>query len=288
MPHEALLPPAFGTAAEAPAVPPPVGAAPKRVQTRPFATGRTIIALILREMSTRYGRSPGGYLWALLEPLGAVALMALAFSLLMRHPALGTSFLLFYATGHLPFTLYQSVMNVVARSLNYSRPLLMYPAVTWLDAVIARFLLNTLTGMMVSYILLTAIISLTDTGAVLQIGPILMAALMAAALGLGVGCLNCVLNGLFPTWEMIWSIATRPLFLASGVLILYEDMPRVLQDILWYNPLLHVTGEMRRGFYPMYSADYVSPVYVFLIALTCIAAGLVFLSRYHRTILNDG
>ena len=111
------------------------------------------------------------------------SLSLLAFSLLMRHPALGTSFLLFYATGHLPFTLYQSVMNVVARSLNYSRPLLMYPAVTWLDAVIARFLLNTLTGMMVSYILLTAIISLTDTGAVLQIGPILMAALMAAALG---------------------------------------------------------------------------------------------------------
>ena len=34
----------------------------RRVKTRSYATGRTIMALVLREMSTRYGRTPGGYI----------------------------------------------------------------------------------------------------------------------------------------------------------------------------------------------------------------------------------
>ena len=35
------------------------------IQHTRFATLRTITALILREMATTYGRSPGGYVWAI-------------------------------------------------------------------------------------------------------------------------------------------------------------------------------------------------------------------------------
>lgn len=261
-------------------------AAPRRVQTRSFAMGRTVLALILREMTTRYGQSPGGYLWAVLEPLGAILLLAVGFSLIARHPPLGTSFLLFYATGYLPFSLYQSLANVTARALIYSKSLLLYPAVTWVDAVLARFLLNTLTTVMISYILLSGIMLMTETRTVLEIGPILMAYAMAMCLGLGVGSLNCVLFGLFPAWEMVWSILSRPLFLASGILILYEQLSVTLRNILWFNPLLHITGEMRKGFYPMYSADYSSPAYVFGIGLGALMLGFVLLGRYHRDILS--
>ena len=37
---------------------------------------------------------------------------------------------------------------------------------------------------------------------------------------------------------------------------------------LWYNPLAHIIGEMRAGFYGTYQADYVSGPYVFGIGLT--------------------
>lgn len=60
-----------------------------------FATSmRSVSALMLREMSTRYGRTPGGYIWAILEPLGMIIILGLAFALLVRVPAMGTSFLL--------------------------------------------------------------------------------------------------------------------------------------------------------------------------------------------------
>jgi len=257
------------------------------VTQRNFAAGRTIVALMLREMSTSYGRSPGGYAWAVLGPLAAIVLLSAGFAAISRHPPLGTNFLLFYATGYLPFSLYQDVAGPVARSIAYSRSLLLYPAVTWMDAIIARFLLALLTSLMVGYLLLSGILILFDTGAVIKIEPILSAIMMAAILGLGVGSMNCVLTGLFPTWSQIWSILTRPLLLASGVLLLYEDLPRWVRDILWYNPLIHVTGEMRRGFYPMYYAAYVSPGYVFGVSLGLLTLGFVLLGRYHREILND-
>ena len=259
---------------------------PRRVKTRSFATFRTVAALTLREMSSRYGRSPGGYVWAILEPLGGILVMALAFSMIVRSPSLGNSFILFYATGFLPFQMYQNIQTTVSRALSYSKPLMRYPSVTWADALIARLLLNALTGAMVTYILFFAILHLTETRSVLDLGSILEAMFLAIVFGMGVGVINCVLFGLYPAYEMIWSIATRPLFLASGVLMIMEDLPRHIQEWLWYNPLFHITGMMRRGFYPMYNADYISSAYVIGISLVLTALGLVLLQRYHKVILN--
>lgn len=249
--------------------------------------GRTVTALMLREMSSRYGRSPGGYLWAILEPLGMIFIMALGFSLLVRTPALGNNFILFFATGHVPFSLYQTISNTTARSIKYSKALLSYPVITWVDAIVARMLLNTLTGILVAYIIFAVVLLLQDDPVALDWGPIVESMLLALLIGLGVGTVNCAIMGLFPIWEQIWSIATRPLFIASGVLILYESLPRVAQDILWFNPLLHVTALMRKGFYPSYEAYFVSQTYAAGVGLALLFLGVVLLGRYHRQILNS-
>ncbi|MCB4457223.1 ABC transporter permease [Leisingera sp. McT4-56] len=273
-------PPPGRSPGPAPALRPAAGRA------RRFASLRTVAALVLREMSTRYGRTPGGYLWAVLEPLAAILFLSIGFSLVIRSPSLGTSFLLFYATGYLPFDLYNSVSSTTARAVNFSRPLLKFPAVTWLDAVLARFLLNSLTGALVAILLLGGVLAVIDSRTVLDLPAAVLAMALAMALGLGLGTLNCALTGLFPLWEVAWSIITRPLFIASGIFFLYEDLPPLAQDILWYNPVMHITGLMRTGFYPAYAASYASVTYVLAVSLILLALGLVMMGRYHRDILN--
>ncbi|CUI01646.1 ABC transporter permease [Leisingera aquaemixtae] len=274
--------------AAAPALPPAQMPAlpPAAARARRFASLRTIAALVLREMSTRYGRTPGGYLWAILEPLAAILFLSLGFSLVIRSPSLGTSFLLFYATGYLAFDLYNTIANTTARALNFSKPLLQFPAVTWVDAILARFALNSLTGSLMALLLLSGTLMVIDSRTVLDLPPAVLAMALAMVLGLGVGTLNCVLMGLYPLWEVAWSVITRPLFLASGVLFLYEDLPPLAQEILWYNPLMHITGLMRTGFYPTYTAAYASVTYVLLTSLALLALGLLLMGRYHRVILN--
>ncbi|AUQ68757.1 ABC transporter permease [Phaeobacter inhibens] len=267
-----------------PALPP--AQQPSGKHRRHFATSRTVAALVLREMSTRYGRTPGGYLWSILEPLAAILFLSIGFSLVIRSPSLGTSFLLFYATGFLPFNLYQSISNTTARAITYSKPLLKFPAVTWVDAVSARFLLNSLSGILVTFVLITGILAVIDHRAGMELPPTVQAMALAMLLGLGVGTVNCVLLGLYPLWEIAWSVITRPLFIASGILFLYEELPPLAQQILWYNPLFHISGLMRTGFYPSYTASYVSIIYVLLVSLALLTLGLILMGRYHRDILN--
>lgn len=253
---------------------------------RRFATGRAVSALILREMATRYGRSPGGYAWAVLEPLGGILVLGFGFSLIVRNPPLGTSFLLFFATAFLPLMMYQNVSAAVGRCIHFSRALLFYPAVTWVDAVLARFILGLLTEVFVMVVLFTGLIIATDTRTVLDIATIAEAVALAAFLGLGVGMINCVLFGLFEVWTQVWSIVSRPMFLISGVFFTYESLPDNVQGILWYNPVLHISGLMRRGFYSSYDASYVSVTYVASVSGLLLFLGVVLMGRYHRIILN--
>ena len=254
---------------------------------RKLTTMRTVSALMLREMSTRYGKSPGGYVWAILEPLGAILILGFGFSLIIKSPALGSSFLLFYATGYLPFHLYQSLSGVVMRGIFFSHSLLFYPVVTWVDALLARFILNALTGILVFYLLMLGITFVLDIDAIIEMEPVLWSTLLALFLGLGVGTLNCALYGLFPVWDVVWSILTRPLFLASGIFFTYDGLPQTAQAILWYNPLVHIVGLMRSGFYPMYPAHYADSVFVLAVSAVTLFFGVLLLRRYHRTIITE-
>ena len=247
---------------------------------------RTLFALILREMSTRYGKSLGGYTWAFVEPVATIFILALGFSMIIRAPSLGESFFLFYASGYLPFFIYQQVSVHVARAIEFSRPLMAYPTVTWIDAVLSRFLLNMLTSLCVTFVTLTAVLISIDSNAIIDGWPMLRAVTMAGLLGLGVGVMNCLLIGLYPTWAVIWSILTRPLFLASGILFTLGELPKVLADVLWFNPLIHIVGEMRDGIYVSYAPDYVSIPFVVGIALGLIAVGFLLMRAYGDRILE--
>lgn len=250
-----------------------------------FTPVRSIMALMLREMGSTYGQSPGGYLWAILQPIGLILILSIGFSLLIRSPSLGTSFLLFYATGYLAYDIYNQLMKKIIKALTYSKAMLTYPRVIWLDAILARFLLNSLTLLAVFCIVLTAILFFVQTRTVISIQPILLGLTICLLTGLGVGMVNCLLIGLYPIWDVIWKILTRPMFIASGVLFIMEDMPPLAQDILWWNPIMHATGLVRAGFYPNYYASYVSLEYCFGFALVSIAAGLLFLRSNHETMM---
>ena len=247
---------------------------------------RTIIALVLREMGATYGQSPGGYVWAIVQPIGIIVILSIGFSLLVRSPSLGTSFLLFYATGFLPFDMYSILTQKISSALKYSRPLLAYPRVTWLDAILGRFVLNVLTLLTVSWVVIVAIMVFVDSRTVLDLRYIALGFGLAAILGLAVGIKNCLLIGLFPVWAIVWSVLTRPMFIASGVLFLYEDLPSGAQAILWWNPVLHATGLMRKGFYSTYNGSYISLQYSFGIAMVMIAVGLLFMRSNHQRILG--
>lgn len=259
---------------------------PSAQRPRKGGTLRTIWALMLREMSTTYGRSFLGYLWAILEPVAGIMLLTFIFSFAFRSPAIGTSFPLFYATGMLPFIAYMDTSQKVSVSLRFSKQLLFYPGVTFLDALFARFLLNAITQVMIFLVVFAGIINAFDLDVMLNPVALAWGGAMVFALALGIGTLNCYLLSVYPLWERAWAVLNRPLFIISCIFFLFDTVPQPFQDYLWWNPLIHVVGEFRRGFYPTYDASYVSHIYVFALSGVTFAMGLLLLGRYHRDIAN--
>ena len=252
-----------------------------------FAMGRTVVALMLREMSTTHGRSFGGYLWAVAEPVAGIALLTIIFSMIFAAPPLGQNFALFYASGFLPFMFYLNVSSKLAQTIRFSKPLLFYPAVRFTDALLARFVLNTLTEILVMVCVLAGIFLSFGLDVRVDIVALLGAVSMAAALALGVGTLNCFLTSQFPAWKRIWAVLTRPLFIISTIFFTFESTPHPWRDVLWWNPLVHVIGQMRRALYPTYEAQFVSPILVYGLGALALCAGLATLNRRYRDIINN-
>lgn len=253
---------------------------------RSFPTARVIAALIMREMGTTYGRSPGGYIWAVLEPVAGITLLVAIFSLGFRNPPLGTNFAIFYATGLVPFLMYMSLSTKVAGALQFSRQLLVYPSVTFVDALMARFLLDFITQLLVSYVIISGTLLLYDTQTALDLPGIALAYAMLGVLAFGVGAMNCFLQTMFPVWARVWAVLNRPLLIVSGIIFIPESVPEPYRGYMLLNPIVHVIAQMRRSYYPYYDATYTSVGYVFGFGLVLIAFGLVFLLRYHRDLLN--
>jgi capsular polysaccharide transport system permease protein len=267
-----------------PLTPPAGHALPRR---RRLASLRCIAALMLREMATTYGRSPGGYIWAIVEPIAGITVLTLAFSFVFKTPPIGTSFQLFYATGTLPFLMFTTICNRVGSSLTFSRPLLLYPAVTFVDAILARFFVNLLTEILVIYLVITGILLAYDTRAVLDVPQIATSLALVALFALGMGTLNAYLFLRFHVWHVFWSVISRPLFLISGVFFTYEHLPPMLKEYLWYNPLIHAVGIMRSGFYPSYQIGYTSPLYAAGVGLALLAIGLWLLAWQVKRLLHE-
>jgi capsular polysaccharide transport system permease protein len=76
------------------------------------------------------------------------------------------------------------------------------------------------------------------------------------------------------------------MFIVSGVIVLIDTVPLPYRDWMWWNPLIHPVGLVRRGIYSTYDATYVSSAYVLAVSGITLALGLLLLRRYHRDIVN--
>lgn len=246
-----------------------------------------LIALILREMTTRYGRSAGGYVWAFLEPVAFILMFTAIFMQIARDPMLGTSFALFFATGVIAFTIYRDIADFTSSAVLFNKPLFTYPSVRALDAVMARFVLQFLTLLVVATVVFVAIFMIDDIVPNLDFEPLLFATLLAALTGLGVGVLNCTLFVFSQTWMRIFGVFNRPLFLISGVFFTPESLPAEIRDIVLLNPLVHIVSLMRMGFYPAYDAVHVNYPFMIAVPVLTITAGLILLWKLEGRLIEQ-
>lgn len=101
----------------------------------------------------------------------------------------------------------------------------------------------------------SAILILFDTRTILDLGQVALAYCATVALAMGIGTFSCFLMGVLPAWERVWGVITRPLFILSCVIFVFDDMP----DGEGY-PVVQSDRALRRidaaRLYPAYHGDH--------------------------------
>jgi len=234
---------------------------------------RVIGALILRDTRTRFGRSQLGYLWAILEPLSYVILIAVLFKAIGRHSPFGGDSVLFFATGILPFTVFASLSRSLSGAIDANRALLTYPLVKPIDTLVARGMLELATSMMVMIILFGGIVAFNQVAGPIHMEIIATAILGLALFGFGVGMTNAAIEQVFPTWRQIYSVLSRPLMLVCAVFFTLESLPSALRDVVAYIPITHGVELFRIGYYSGYRSSALDIAYLYEVGLAMCLIG---------------
>lgn len=221
-----------------------------------------IIALILRETRTRFGRSRLGYLWALIEPMVVTFTFYVLLMVAGRGLPPGMGLFAFIATGVLPYTLFTNTVTRVAEAINGNKALLYYPQVRPIELVIARAALEAATFIAV-FVLIMAGDSLVSQHLELEDPLLVIAGLVAAsALGTGFGLVFCAVAQISTLADRVRGPLLRPLFWVSGIFFTAETIPDNARDEMLWNPLLHVSEMVRAGWFASHDTRYVELGYV--------------------------
>jgi capsular polysaccharide transport system permease protein len=221
-----------------------------------------VIALILRETRTRFGKNQLGYLWALIEPAVVILTFYILLRVTHRNPPPGMDVFSFIATGVLPYTLFINSINRVAEAVNGNKALLYYPQVRPIDLVIARCALEAATFVAVFVLLLgghALVIKRLDLSSpLLVIGGMVI----ASALGTVLGLLFMGLGQISPLSDRIRGPLLRPLFWVSGIFFTIDTVPEAARGPLLYNPMLHATEMVRAGWFENHGTENIDLGYV--------------------------
>lgn len=258
------------SAAEAPPHSELPGFGDRRLSRR-FATFRkglgsqieVVIALILRETRTRFGRNRLGYLWAVIEPIVVTFTFYGVLVVANRgKPEAGMGLFAFIATGALPFTLFMNTVTRVADAVSSNKAMLYYPQVRPFELVISRAALEAATFIAV-FILMMAGDALVSQHLDLEEPLLVIAGMLAAsALGTGLGLVFCALGQVSTIADRIRGPLLRPMFWISGIFFTAHTVPDNARDAMLLNPMLHVSEMVRAGWFTGHDARYVDFGYV--------------------------
>jgi len=242
---------------------------------------RVVRALILREMQTSYGRANIGYLWALIEPLILLGLFLLAFTYRDKGDHGGMNLVSFLATGIITFIALRSTAKDVSRAPEANKGLLLYPQVTPLDTMIARGILQSATHISVFAIIILAAWSFNQASLPHDMLGTLVALLALALLGFSIGMMQNALLNISSLFKHIMSPMWRFLFFTSCVFYSMKDLPEMLQNIMYYNPIAHAIELLRKAFFIGFESPVHDYHYIMTWIIICLFFGLLS-ERLHR------
>lgn len=235
---------------------------------------RTVRAVILRDIRTRFFGHGLGYLVSIGWPLAHVLILLIIYRFAGRTAPYGSSMALFFATGLVPYMSFIYTARFIMMSLVMNKPLTALPAVKLVDLIIARAILEMLASCCMVILMCLIFFVLEIDTVPIDVEQACLAMMSALFLGLGFGVVNAIVAVAVQGWMLFFVLVNISLYLTSGILFVPDQMHPTIRYAMSFNPAFHLVEWMRLSYFQGYTASALDKVYLLSWAGGCLLIGL--------------
>jgi capsular polysaccharide transport system permease protein len=208
---------------------------------------RVVHALMIRELTTRFGRENIGFLWIMAEPLLFASLVGIMWRVTKGPEEHGISVIAFVATGYIPITLFR---HGVARSVavfTANSSFLYHQQIKILDFIIVRFIIEILGGMMAYLFMAIVLIFFNEFPMPSDIGLFIAGWFIYSAFCMSLCLIISPLSEISEVMEKFIPVTTYIMIPFSGLFYMVNWMPPKVREYFLWSPFVNGMEMMRKG-----------------------------------------
>lgn len=236
---------------------------------------RVVGALMLRELTTRFGRENIGFLWIMVEPLLFALLVGLVWRFMKGPIEFGVDIVAFVVTGYIPLVLFRSVISRSISSFTANSGLMYHRQVKVIDLMLVRFLIE-LIGHMMAYLTVAILLGVFGLFPVpYDLGFLILGGAYYALFCFALALVVAPLSEMSELLEKLAPVTLYIMIPFSGAFSTVSVLSDGAANVVLYSPAVHGMEMMRYGvFGPSINPQY-DFIYPLEVCLPIMALGLL-------------
>ena len=242
---------------------------------------RVIGALMIRELTTRFGRENIGFLWVMVEPLLFAVLVGLLWRAMKGPLEYGVDIIAFVVSGYIPLVLFRSSVSRAVSSFTANSGLMYHRQVTIIDLVFVRFLIEFIGHMMAYVFIAVVLLTFGFFPIPYDMGFVILGWFYFSLFTFSITIIVAPLSEMSEVLEKVMPVTTYLMVPFSGAFYLVGSLYPAAADVVLYSPPVHGMEMMRYGIFGPSINPQFDYVYPLAFSLPCVVLGLL-LCRFVR------
>lgn len=223
---------------------------------------RIVWALLLRELSTRYGRDDIGFLWLIAEPLIFAGAVSIMWSIIKPPFEHGIRIVPFVVTGYMPLILIRQTAGYIVNAVKSNQALLYHRQISPLHLFVARFGVE-FVGVSLSFIVIVLVmIMLGLMNSPLNILLVFGGWFLLGWIAFGIATIMGALSEIYDFVERFVQVITYIVIPLSGSFYMAAWIAPQFRRWVMVLPFIHCVEMIRGGFFGEFVKTYFDIPYV--------------------------
>lgn len=235
---------------------------------------RVLKALMLRELTTRFGRENIGFLWIMVEPLLFAVLVGLLWRAMKGPYEYGVDIMAFVVTGYIPLVLFRTSMARAVASFSANSSLMYHRQIKVLDLILVRFGIEMIGHMMAYLFVATVLYQFGLFPWPHDLGFALLGWAYYCTFTFAVVLVIAPLSEMSEVIEKFIPVTTYLMVPFSGAFYLVGSLFKAAQVVVLYSPPVHAMEMMRYGIFGPSIDPHFDYVYPLAVSLPMMLLGL--------------